>query len=235
LGSDSRLAVAALIDHTLLKPDATRADIEQLCREALDLGFAAVCINPAWVRLAADRVGRSRVAVCAVIGFPFGANTPDAKAFEARRALFDGARELDMVMNIGALKSGDLGLVRRDIEAVAVPVREAGGLSKVIIEASLLTDEEKIAACTLARAAGADYVKTSTGFGPGGATAADVALMRRTVGPDMGVKAAGGIGSYRAAREMIAAGATRIGSSAGVRIVREAQDASVSQSGSSSY
>jgi deoxyribose-phosphate aldolase len=227
--------VAALIDHTLLKPDATRADIERMCREAGEFGFATVCINPTWVRLASHLLKRSRVAVCCVVGFPLGATTTDTKAFEARRALFDGACEIDMVLNIGALKSGELTFVQRDIEAVATPVREAGALTKVIIEAALLTDEEKVTACTLTKAAGADYVKTSTGFGPGGATAADVALMRRVVGPEMGVKAAGGIGSFDALRNMVNAGATRIGASAGVRIVREAHGGTRPQIDTTSY
>jgi deoxyribose-phosphate aldolase len=215
--------VAALIDHTLLRPEATRRDIDRLCDEALEFGFAAVCVNPAWVGTASRRLASSHVAVCSVAGFPFGASTPDAKAYEARRALFDGAREIDMVINIGALRSGDLRLVQKDIEAVTIPVREAGALSKAIIEASFLTDDEKVTACTLAKAAGADFVKTSTGFGPGGATAADVILMRRVVGTSMGVKAAGGITDYAALKRMVAAGATRIGASAGVRIVQESR------------
>jgi deoxyribose-phosphate aldolase len=221
-GPDAAHNVATLIDHTLLKPDATRADIERLCREALEFGFAAVCVNPTWVPLASSLLAGSRVVACSVVGFPLGASTTDTKAFEARRALFDGAREIDMVVNLGALKSGDLTIVQKDIEAVTAAAHEAGALTKVIIEAALLTDDEKVAACTLAKAAGADYVKTSTGFGPGGATAADVALMRRVVGPGMGVKAAGGIGTLDALRTMVTAGATRIGASAGVRIVREA-------------
>jgi deoxyribose-phosphate aldolase len=215
--------VAALIDHTLLKPDATRADIEQLCREAAELGFATVCVNPAWVALAARRLAGTSVGVCSVVGFPLGATTSDVKHYETRRAIFDGAREIDMVINIGALRSGDLRLVERDIEAVVSPCRDAGALSKVIIEAALLTDDEKMAACTLARAAGADFVKTSTGFGPGGATAADVALMRRVVGDVMGVKAAGGVRDYGTLQQMVAAGATRVGASAGVRIVQESR------------
>jgi deoxyribose-phosphate aldolase len=171
--------VASMIDHTLLKPDATRKDIEALCREAAEYRFASVCVNPTWVALCASLLQSSGVKVCSVVGFPLGATTPDTKHYETRRAIFDGAREIDMVINIGALKSGELRVVERDIEAVTVPCREAGALSKVIIEAALLTDDEKITACTLAKAAGADYVKTSTGFGPGGATAADVALMRQ--------------------------------------------------------
>jgi deoxyribose-phosphate aldolase len=213
--------VAALIDHTLLKPDASRAEIENLCREAAEFRFAAVCVNPTWVALCADRLRGTSVGVCTVVGFPLGATTPDVKHYETRRTIFDGAREVDMVINVGALKSGALRLVERDIEAVTGACREQGVLSKVIIEAALLADEEKVTACTLARAAGADYVKTSTGFGPGGATAADVALMRRVVGGEMGVKAAGGVRDLTALNAMVAAGATRIGASAGVRIVQQ--------------
>jgi deoxyribose-phosphate aldolase len=215
--------VASMIDHTLLKPDASRADIETLCREAADYSFASVCVNPTWVAACAKLLQGTSVKVCSVVGFPLGATTPDTKHHETRRVIFDGAREIDMVINVGALKSGDLRLVERDIEAVTAPCREAGALSKVIIEAALLTDEEKVTACTLARAAGADYVKTSTGFGPGGATAADVALMRRVVGDQMGVKAAGGVRDLEGLKAMVAAGATRIGASAGVRIVQESR------------
>jgi deoxyribose-phosphate aldolase len=163
------------------------------------------------------------VAVCSVVGFPLGATTADTKQYETRRAIFDGAREIDMVINVGALKSGELALVERDIQAVTWACRESGVLSKVILETALLTDEEKITACTLAKAASADYVKTSTGFGPGGATAADVALMRRVVGDDMGIKASGGVRTLDGVKAMVAAGATRIGASAGVRIVRESR------------
>ena len=215
--------VASMIDHTLLKPDATRPEIEALCREAADYSFASVCVNPTWVAECAKRLQGTAVKVCSVVGFPLGATTPDTKHYETRRVIFDGAREIDMVINIGALKSGDLRLVERDIEAVTAPCREAGALSKVIIEAALLSDDEKVTACTLARAAGADYVKTSTGFGPGGATAADVALMRRVVGDQMGVKAAGGVRDLEGLKAMVAAGATRIGASAGVRIVQESR------------
>jgi deoxyribose-phosphate aldolase len=215
--------VAHLIDHTLLKPDATRVDIEGLCREAATFHFATVCVNPVWVALAARQLAGSGVLVCSVVGFPLGASTSDVKAYETRRAIFDGAREIDMVINVGALKSGDLQLVERDIEAVVTPCRDCGVLSKVIIEAALLTDDEKVTACTLARAAGADYVKTSTGFGPGGATPADVALMRRVVGADMGVKAAGGVRDFDAFKAMVAAGASRVGASAGVKILQEAR------------
>ena len=208
--------VASMIDHTLLKPDATRANIEELCREAAQFKFATVCVNPTWVALSARLLAGSGVGVCSVIGFPLGATTADVKGYETRRAIFDGAREIDMVINVGALKSGDLRVVERDIEAVTTPCRDCGALSKVIIEAALLTDDEKVTACTLAKAAGADYVKTSTGFGPGGATAADVALMRRVVGAEMGVKAAGGVRDLEGLKAMVAAGATRVGASAGV-------------------
>ena len=215
--------VAAMIDHTLLKADATRAEIEALCREAAEYTFASVCVNPTWVATCARLLQGSPAKVCSVVGFPLGATTPDVKHYETRRALFDGAREIDMVINVGALKSGDLRVVERDIEAVTGPCRETGAISKVIIEAALLTDEEKVTACTLAKAAAADYVKTSTGFGPGGATAADVALMRRVVGDEMGVKAAGGVKDLEALKAMVAAGATRIGASAGVRIVQQSK------------
>lgn len=215
--------VAVLIDHTLLKPDATRTDIERLCAEARQFGFATVCINPTWVRLAAHLLKETRVGVCSVVGFPLGATTPDVKHYETRRAIFDGAREIDMVINVGALKSGDLHLVSRDLEAVVAPCVDAAVVSKVILETALLTDEEKVTACTLAKAAKADFVKTSTGFGPGGATPGDVALMRRVVGAEMGVKAAGGVRDYEGLRAMVEAGATRVGASAGVKIVRESK------------
>ena len=215
--------VAGMIDHTMLKPDATRHDIEELCREAAKFKFATVCVNPTWVALSAKLLAGTGVGVCSVVGFPLGATTPDVKGYETQRAIFDGATEIDMVINVGALKSGDLRLVERDIEAVVTACRQCGVLSKVIIEAALLTDDEKVTASTLAKAAGADYVKTSTGFGPGGATAADVALMRRVVGADMGVKAAGGVRDLESVKAMIAAGATRVGASAGVKIVQQAR------------
>jgi deoxyribose-phosphate aldolase len=215
--------IASMIDHTLLKPDATRRNIEELCREAAQFAFATVCVNPVWVALSARLLAGTGVRVCSVVGFPLGATTADVKEYETRRAIFDGAREIDMVINIGALKSGDLRVVERDIEAVTSSCRECGALSKVIIEAALLTDDEKVTACTLAKAACADYVKTSTGFGPGGATVADVALMRRAVGAGMGVKAAGGVRDLESVRAMIAAGATRVGASAGVKIVQQAR------------
>jgi deoxyribose-phosphate aldolase len=215
--------IAAMIDHTLLKPDATRQNLEDLCREAAQFKFATVCVNPTWVALCARLLAGSGVKVCSVVGFPLGATTADVKGYETQRAIFDGAREIDMVVNVGALKSGDLRVVERDIEAVTTPCRSCSALSKVIIEAALLTDDEKVTACTLAKAAGADYVKTSTGFGPGGATAADVALMRRVVGSEMGVKAAGGVRDLDALNAMVAAGATRVGASAGVKIVQQAR------------
>ena len=212
--------VAGMIDHTLLKPDATRQDIEKLCREAAEFHFATVCVNPAWVKLAAQLLRGSGVGVCSVVGFPLGATTADVKHYETRRAIFDGASEIDMVINIGALKSGDLQVVERDIAAVVEPCREASLLSKVILEVVLLNDDEKIAACTLSKAVGADFVKTSTGFASGGATAHDVALMRRVVGAEMGVKAAGGVRDYDGLKAMVAAGATRVGASAASRSSR---------------
>ena len=214
--------VAQLIDHTLLKPDATGQEIERLCREAAEHRFATVCVNPVWVSTCASLLRGTPVLVCSVVGFPLGATTTDVKGFETRRVIFDGAREVDMVINIGALKSGDLRTVERDIDAVAQPCRDCGVVSKVIIEAAYLSDEEKVTACTLAKAAGADFVKTSTGFGPGGATVADVALMRRVVGADMGVKAAGGVRDLDSLKAMVAAGASRVGASAGVKILRDA-------------
>jgi deoxyribose-phosphate aldolase len=222
-GGGAPAGVASMIDHTLLKPDATRQEIEALCREAAQFKFATVCVNPTWVATAARLLVGSGVGVCSVVGFPLGATTADVKGYETRRAIFDGAREIDMVINVGALKSGDLRVVETDIEAVTTPCREAGALSKVIIEAALLTDDEKVTACTLAKAAGADYVKTSTGFASGGATAADVALMRRVVGAEMGVKAAGGVRDLEGMKAMIAAGATRVGASAGVKIVQQSR------------
>jgi deoxyribose-phosphate aldolase len=227
--------VAGMIDHTLLKPDATRQDIEKLCREAAEFHFATVCINPGWVSLAVRLLQGSGVGVCTVVGFPLGATTADTKHYETRRAIFDGASEIDMVINVGALKSGDLVVVERDIAAVVQPCQEAGRVCKVIIETSLLTDDEKIAACTLAKAAGADFVKTSTGFSSGGATAHDIALMRRVVGAEMGVKASGGVRDYDGLKAMVAAGATRIGASAGVRIVQESKGQKATAAGPAGY
>lgn len=216
---DVPLDLAKYIDHTLLKPDATRDEIDVLCAEAVEYGFASVCINPYWVKRAAESLRGSDVKVCTVIGFPLGAATSDVKAAETRRALRDGAREVDMVLNIGALKSGEHDVVLKDIERVVDAAHEAGALTKVILETALLTDEEKVIASSLARQARADFVKTSTGFGGGGATIYDVALMRETVGPDMGIKASGGVRTTEDVEDMIAAGATRIGASAGVQIV----------------
>lgn len=217
--------IASMIDHTLLRPDTTACEIDRLCEEAARFKFASVCVNPVWVVRAARTLEGSAVKVCSVVGFPLGATPADVKGYETRRAIFDGAREIDMVINVGALKSGDLRTVELDIQAVTAPCRDCGVLSKVIIEAALLTDDEKIAASTLAKAAGADYVKTSTGFGPGGATVEDVRLMRRVVGADMGVKAAGGVRDLQALEAMVRAGATRVGASAGVKIVQEARQA----------
>jgi deoxyribose-phosphate aldolase len=212
---------AALIDHTLLKADATQDEIEKLCLEAAEYEFATVCIQPTWVRFAAGVLRKTPVGVCTVAGFPLGANTSDVKAYETRRAVFDGASEVDMVINIGALKSRDYQTVEDDIRGVVRACREGGALSKVIIETALLDNDEKMKASTLAAAAGADFVKTSTGFGPGGATVEDVALMRQVVGEKIGVKAAGGVRDRQTANQMVQAGATRIGASAGIRIVQE--------------
>ncbi|MEA3376983.1 MAG: deoxyribose-phosphate aldolase [Chloroflexota bacterium] len=217
-----RNELARLIDHTLLKPEATPVEIERLCDEALQHQFASVCVNPAYVPLAAAKLAGAKVAVCSVIGFPLGATTTTAKVCEAEQALEDGATELDMVLFIGALKAGTRDRVEEDIAAVAATCHEGGGLLKVIIEAALLSDEEKVLACELAQDAGADFVKTSTGFAASGARVEDVRLMRETVAPEIGVKAAGGIHSYQEALAMIEAGANRIGASAGVRIVEEA-------------
>ncbi len=215
--------LAHTIDHTLLKPDATQDQIAQLCYEARKHGFASVCVNPTQVKLCADLLKDSGVPVCTVVGFPLGATSTDVKVFEAQQAIREGATELDMVINVGALKSRDYEVVERDIAALARACHAGGAILKVIIEAALLTDEEKVAACQLAKVASADFVKTSTGFGPGGATAEDVALMRRVVGPAMGVKAAGGIRSHADAQKMIEAGASRIGASASVKILQEAE------------
>jgi deoxyribose-phosphate aldolase len=211
--------LASLIDHTLLKPDATRDDVEQLCREAAQYCFASVCVNPNWVALCRELLRGSGVKVCTVIGFPLGAHLPDIKAYEARRAVEQGAEEVDMVINIGALKSKDYALVEQDIHGV-VQAAGKGIVVKVILETTLLSRDEKVMGSTLSKAAGADYVKTSTGFAGGGATVEDVQLMRETVGPEMGVKASGGVRTREDAEKMVAAGATRLGASAGVKIVR---------------
>lgn len=205
------------IDHTLLKPDASQEQIETLIEEAKKYDFASVCVNPTWVSFAAQALKGTDVKVCTVIGFPLGANTPELKAFETSDAIQNGANEIDMVINIGSLKSQNFDLVEKDIRAVVEAAK--GTLVKVIIETCLLTDDEKVKACQIAQKAGADFVKTSTGFSTGGATVADVALMRKTVGPDMGVKASGGARSYEDALAFIKAGATRIGASSGVAII----------------
>jgi deoxyribose-phosphate aldolase len=214
--------MAHYIDHTLLKPEATRDQIIKLCDEALQHGFASVCVNPAWIQEIAHRLRGSSVKACSVVGFPLGACTSDVKAFEARRAMFDGAQEIDMVINVGALKSGMDEWVERDIRAVVNACHENGAICKVIIETALLDEAEKVKACVLAKEARADFVKTSTGFSKAGATIEDIALMRHVVGPQIGVKASGGIRSFQEARQMIQAGATRIGASVGVKIVQEA-------------
>lgn len=211
------MELAKLIDHTALKPETTKAQITQLCKEAKEYGFASVCVNPTWVKLAAELLAGSDVKVCTVIGFPLGANTSAVKAFEAKDAIANGAGEVDMVINIVALKDKDDALVESDIRAVVEAAN--GTLVKVIIETSLLSDEEKVRACEIAVKAGTDFVKTSTGFSTGGATKEDVALMRKTVGPTIGVKASGGVRTKQDVEDMVAAGATRIGASAGVAIV----------------
>jgi len=213
-----------LIDHTLLKPEATPADIERLCDEARRHRFFSVCVNPSYVKQAATLLRGSPVKVCCVVGFPLGAQPPESKALEARRAIREGAREIDMVVNIGALKGRDDAAVLKDIRAVVEACKDGRAASKVILETALLTDEEKVRGCEITMKAGADFVKTSTGFGPGGATAADVALMSRTVASrKLGVKASGGVRSYADVVAMVAAGATRVGSSSSVKIVEEAQ------------
>jgi len=211
--------IAALIDHTILKPEATRADILKVCREARQHGFASVCVNPYWVPLVRAELQGTQVKVCSVIGFPLGATSTEAKVAEAGAALRGGANELDMVINVGALRSGDHESVKLDIQQVVKVAHDAGAIVKVILETALLDDNQKAVACTLSKLAGADFVKTSTGFGPSGATAHDVALMREVVGPEMGVKASGGIRTLADLKAMTAAGATRIGASASVKIV----------------
>ncbi len=214
----TRASIGKYIDHTILKPDATEDEVKRICDEAKTYRFASVCVNPSYIELVADALSGSGVAPCAVVGFPLGAVTPAMKAAETEAVTALGAWEVDMVINIGAVKSGCWALVKEDIEAV-VKASAGRALVKVIIEACLLTDEEKVKACVIAKEAGAGYVKTSTGFSTGGATAADVRLMRQTVGQGMGVKASGGVRSYEDAVAMIEAGATRLGTSAGVAIV----------------
>ncbi|MEK4872487.1 deoxyribose-phosphate aldolase [Niallia sp. FSL W8-1348] len=210
--------IAKMIDHTLLKADATKEQVVTLCEEAKQYVFASVCVNPTWVKVASELLSGTEVKVCTVIGFPLGATTSATKAFETEDAIKNGATEVDMVINIGALKDKNYDLVKEDIKAV-VDAAKGKALSKVIIETSLLTNEEKEIACKLAVEAGADFVKTSTGFSTGGATVEDIALMRKTVGPDVGVKASGGVRSSEDTEKMIAAGATRIGASSGIAIV----------------
>ena len=212
-------SVAALIDHTILKADATRADVIRVCEEAKRYSFASVCVNGSWVRLVAEQLHGTPVRVCTVIGFPLGAMATAAKGAEAEIAVRDGATELDMVVNVGALKAGEFELVRDDIAAVVQVAHAAGAIVKVIIETALLTDEQKAQACRLAVEAGADFVKTSTGFAASGATAADISLMRSVVGRNIGVKASGGIRTLDQLREMVSAGASRVGASASVSIV----------------
>lgn len=212
-------SIANIIDHTLLKPDATKEAIVTLCREAAEHNFASVCVNPTWVALAAEELKDAQAVVCTVIGFPLGASTPEVKAFETKNAIENGATEVDMVLNIGALKGGDYALVERDMRAVQ-EAADGKALTKVILETCLLTDEEKQKACEIALAAGLDFVKTSTGFSTGSATVEDVELMRKAVGDKAGVKASGGVRSLEDAEAMVKAGATRIGASAGVKIVQ---------------
>lgn len=227
LGSpDNPRSVASLIDHTLLKPEAIESDIVRLCGEARLSGFASVCVNPFWIPVVSEQLRGAATRPCSVIGFPLGANETQVKIAEAERALSHGAAELDMVQNIGALRSGKFVFVQQEIHELAELAHAQGALLKVILETSLLDDEQKIAACRLAAEAGADFVKTSTGFSGGGATERDVRLMRLTVGPSIGVKASGGIRSLEALRHMVEAGATRIGTSSGLQILRELADGS---------
>lgn len=216
-------SIARMIDHTVLKPEATPAQVERLCEEARTYGFASVCVNGAYVPLAARLLNGAQTVVCATVGFPLGANATRVKVCEAEAAIADGAREVDMVLHVGALKAEDISAVHHDIAAVVAVCQTQGVLCKVILETVLLTDEEKVIACRVAQDAGADFVKTSTGFNTGGATVADIRLMRQTVGPEMGVKAAGGIRNLADALALIEAGANRLGASAGVAIVNEAR------------
>jgi deoxyribose-phosphate aldolase len=218
-GGPQPTTLAGMIDHTILKPDAVRDDIVRLAREALQYGFAAVCVNPCWVKLVADILRGSSVTACAVVGFPLGAMTTALKVAETKQALADGAREIDMVINVGALKGGELEYVEQDIRAVVEAARAQDAIVKVILETCLLSRDEKVSACLLSKKSGARFVKTSTGFASGGATVDDVRLMRETVGDTMRVKASGGIRNYSTAVEMIRAGASRIGTSSGIAIV----------------
>ncbi|CUU48802.1 deoxyribose-phosphate aldolase [Clostridium beijerinckii] len=214
--------IAKYIDHTILKPEATVEDVKKLCKEAKEYNFASVCVNGCYAKLVSTELAGSEVKTCVVVGFPLGAMTKEAKAFETSQAIENGASEIDMVINVAALKSKDYKFVKEDIEAV-VNAAKGKALVKVIIETCLLTDEEKVKACEIAKEARADFVKTSTGFSTGGATKEDIALMRKTVGPDLGVKASGGVRDFKAAMEMISAGASRIGSSNSIAIVNESK------------
>ncbi|HKU35072.1 MAG TPA: deoxyribose-phosphate aldolase [Paenarthrobacter sp.] len=222
----NQAGIASYIDHTLLKPEASEADVLKVCAEATEYKFKSVCVNPIWVKTVKNALKGSGVLTCAVVGFPLGATPSDVKAFEARGAVLDGADEIDMVINIASARANDKGALVEDITAVAEAVHTGEAILKVIIETSLLTDEQKVIACEAAVEAGADFVKTSTGFNGGGATAEDVALMRKTVGPELGVKASGGVRSLADAQAMIAAGATRIGASSGIAIVKGEQGSS---------
>ncbi len=227
--------IAGMIDHTLLKPEATAADIRKVCGEARQYGFASVCTNAYWVPLVAAELAGTQVKVCSVVGFPLGATSTEAKTAETLAAIHAGAQEIDMVLNVGELKGGNATAVEQDIRAVVTAAHSKGAMVKVILETALLEDSEKELACRLAHRAGADFVKTSTGFGPGGATVEDVALMRRTVGSQMGVKASGGIRTLKDLRHMVAAGANRIGASASVKIVQEAVGVAPALTGPSGY
>jgi deoxyribose-phosphate aldolase len=227
-GAPGSSSIASFIDHTLLKPEAGEADVLKVCAEAAEYHFKSVCVNPIWVKTVKKALRGSGVLTCSVVGFPLGATPTDVKTFEARGAVLDGADEVDMVINIAAARAGDKGALVEDITSVAEAVHASGAILKVIIETALLNDSQKVLACEAAVEAGADFVKTSTGFNGGGATAEDVALMRRAVGPGLGVKASGGVRSLEDAQAMIAAGATRIGASSGIAIVKGEQ-------GSSSY
>ena len=215
-------SIAALIDHTLLKPEATAADIRKVCEEARKYAFASVCVNPYWVPLVAHELAGSSVKVCSVVGFPLGASATASKVNETQDAVKDGAEEIDMVVNIGELRAGNHRGVEDDIRAVVSAAHATGAIVKVILENCLLDESQKVAACKLAKNAGADFVKTSTGFSTGGATVEDVALLRRTIGPDMGVKASGGVRTLEDLKKMVAAGATRIGASSSVKIIEAA-------------
>ena len=227
----SQRNIASLIDHTILKPDAVRSDVRAVCADARKYGFASVCVNSFWTAFVASELRGGAVRVCTVAGFPLGAASTTAKVAETRAALADGSQEIDMVINVGALRGGETGIVEADIRAVADAAHEQGAILKVIIETSLLSNEEKVLACHTAVASGADFVKTSTGFSRMGATTDDVALMRRTVGPSIGVKASGGIRTLADLQAMVAAGANRIGASASVRILEAANESGIGHAG----